>query len=194
MKKIILSLTLITLFVGPIAHAEQIEGREFPAEMDINGKKLALNGMGVRKVNRFGLNFKVYAGALYLSKKTKSRDDVLNATEPVLIKMSYLRRVDKKDIAEALETGHSNNCKMDEARCTASKKVLKQLTDKMTDLLDKSTFELVIYPDKVDYNINGRQKLVGTLMGADIAKNILGIYFGDKPASEELRDGFLALK
>jgi hypothetical protein len=46
----------------------------------------------------------------------------------------------------------------------------------------------------VDYDIKGRKELKGTLNGAAISKNFLAIFLGNKPPTEDLKNGMLGIK
>src|SRR4051812_29433753 len=86
---------------------------EFPDQYKVGDKTLELNGLGMRKKDKFGLTFKVYVGALYLAKKTQSAEEILNSKEERVVKLSFVRRVDGKDLAEAFVDGFVKNCAAD---------------------------------------------------------------------------------
>lgn len=186
MRNFTLGLVLFT-FTAP-AFAEKIEGVDFPPTVSVGGKELKLNGLGLRRVERFGLRFKVYVAALYSEKKLSTAEEAFADSGAKVLKMTFLRRVNAPDLVEPFETGHVNNCVQN---CEPSKKVLKEMTAKLPDMLDKNTMEYVFLPDGVEYDLKGRSNLKGKLAGIDIAKNFLAVFIGKKPPTEEFRDGLL---
>jgi hypothetical protein len=168
--------------------AESIEGVEFPATASAGGKELKLNGLALRKVERFGLPFKVYVAALYAEKKLATTEEALADAGPKVLRMRFLRRVNSPDMVSSFETGHAANCGKD---CEASKKVLKEFTDKMPDMLDKQTIEFRFLPDGVEYDVKGRKEIAGKLNGEAISKNLLAVFIGPKPPTQPFKDGLL---
>ncbi len=175
------------------ARGETIEGVDYPSSAEVSGQKLILNGVGLRKVEKFGLPFKVYVAALYMKEKNTSPEAILENKDPKILKMNFLRRVGKSDIADAFNKGLVANCGADKAVCEESKKTLKQLTDKMPDLLDKSTLEFKIEADKVEYDIKARSNISGTLSSAGFGARFLAIFIGPKPPTEKLKEGLVGL-
>lgn len=167
---------------------------EYADQIKVGEKSLLLNGLGIRKKDKFGLTFKVYVGALYLPKKSQSADEILAMTDLRVLKMTFVRRVDGKDLATAFEDGHGNNCPSSQSGCEASKKQLLTVTRVLPDIMDKGTMEFQFFPDRVEYDIKGRKNLKGTLQGADISKNFLAIFIGKTPPTEELKKGLLGQK
>lgn len=187
-----MTIRAMTLFAAGLicvsASAESIEGVEFPATASAGGKELKLNGLGLRKVERFGLPFKVYVAALYAEKKLATTDEAVADEGPKVLKMRFLRRVNAPDMVNAFETGHAGNCVKD---CEASKKVLKEFTIKMPDMLDKQTIEFRFLADGVEYDVKGRKEISGKMAGEAISKNLLAVFIGPKPPTQPFKDGLL---
>ncbi len=93
MKSLVLG--LITLFTLS-AHAITVDSISFDDKVNVAGKDLVLNGVGIRKATF--LKIKVYYGALYISQKTKDSKDFLGTAEPKQIVMHFVRDVDAKDL------------------------------------------------------------------------------------------------
>lgn len=185
---------LVILFlVGSFSRAEEVAGRDFPAEILIGTQKLVLNGGGVREVDRFGLSFKVVAMALYATSKSNSADTLMSLKGPIVIKGSYLRAVNGADIAESVESAFRSNCITDQVNCETSFKVFKSFSSKFPDMRDKDTLEYRIFENKVEYNVSGRKPHQGTLEGAEVAKNFLSMYIGPK-ADKKLKERYLGGK
>lgn len=164
---------------------------EYPDQIKVGDKSLELNGLGMRKKDKFGLTFKVYVGALYVTKKTQSADEIMKSNDLKVLKFTFVRRVDGPAVAEGFVEGFDKNCSVN---CEATKKELLKITNNMPEIMNKGTMEFQIFPDKVEYDIKGRKDLKGTLPGADISKNFLAIFMGSKPPTEELKNGMLGIK
>lgn len=181
-------LGLASLVFGFSLHAETIEGIEYAPTVKVADQELKLNGLGLRKVEKFGLLFKVYVAALYLNQKVTTLEEALANSGPKMLKMTFVRRVGATDMVESFTSGHAKNCV---TACEESKAALKELTNVIPDMLDKSTIEFRFLPNGIEYDINGRKKVAGKVQGATISKNLLAIFIGKNPPTDQLKKGLL---
>lgn len=85
MKRVIFCLTL--LLIGALAlSAVEMGGVNLPATVNVKGKELVLNGAGIRK--KLGMN--IYVQGLYLSQKSKDGQAIINADEPMMIRLAVV--------------------------------------------------------------------------------------------------------
>lgn len=77
MKKILLGLVLI---FSIHAVGAEMKGVKFDDEITLAGKKLVLNGLGLRK-KVILFTFKVYVAGLYLEKKSKNANEIINSNQ-----------------------------------------------------------------------------------------------------------------
>jgi len=148
---------------------------------------LILNGYGLRK--KFFIKFfiKVYIGSLYSDKRLTSEAAALSDSSDKLIRMNFLHsKVDKEKIIEAFSEGFSNNSP-DLAGSAEVKKFLALFT---ADFMRGDVVDLKLGADgSVSASHNGKQ--LGTVTSAKLARGVLAIYLGDKPADESLKKGML---
>lgn len=91
-----------SLFLGLItllslnAHALTVDSINFDDKINVAGKDLVLNGVGIRKATF--LKIKVYYGGLYLTAKTTDAKNFLSTNDPKQIVMNFVRDVDAKDL------------------------------------------------------------------------------------------------
>lgn len=187
--KLILLQALVAL--GVHAEATTIEKVDFVETMKVDDVELKLNGVGLRKVERFGLPFKVYVAGLYLKVARSDANEILESEDPKFLRMVFVRRVNAPDLVDGFEKGHASNCLKD---CGQSKKILRKLTDKISDILDKGSMEFVFKKDKLEYAINGRKSEKGSIDDKVFAKNFLATFIGKEPPTPDLKQGLLGLK
>ncbi|MBY0412859.1 MAG: chalcone isomerase family protein [Bdellovibrionales bacterium] len=95
------------------AHALTVDSINFEDKVNVAGKDLVINGVGIRKATF--LKIKVYYGALYISQKTSNSGTFLGTTEPKQIIMHFVRDVEVKDLKktylEAFEGANKDSYK-----------------------------------------------------------------------------------
>ncbi len=80
------------------AAAKELAGVNMPDTLSVAGKTLRLNGVGLRKK----AIFKVYVGGLYLEAPTKSAAAALAADAPRVLRMHFLRSIEKEKLVDVL--------------------------------------------------------------------------------------------
>lgn len=87
---------LMMVFTTISAHALTVDSINFEDKVNVAGKELVLNGVGIRKATF--LKIKVYYGALYLTQKSTNSGTFLGTADPKQITMHFVRDVDAKDL------------------------------------------------------------------------------------------------
>jgi hypothetical protein len=108
MKTLALSLCLGTLVsAAPLGAQETMTMNNvtLPTRVEVEGRSLVLNGMGLRKK----AIFKVYVAGLYLAEKNTSADSILSADSPRRIVLQFLRGVSGNQMCDALNDGLRDN-------------------------------------------------------------------------------------
>jgi hypothetical protein len=182
MKTVIIALSL-TLVLSGSAMALEVAGVKLEPAATVNSHVLKLNGYGLRK--KFFV--KVYIGSLYTDKRLSSAAAALSDSGDKLIRMNFLHsKVGKEKIVEAFSEGFSNNSP-DLAGSAEAKKFLSFFT---ADFNRGDVVDLTLAADgSVSASHNARQ--LGTVRSAKLARGVLAIYLGDKPADEALKQGML---
>lgn len=155
-----------------------------PDRVRVGGEALTLNGTGLRE--KFWVD--VYVGALYLLQETNMAPEVIHGSGPSRVALHFVRDVSVEKMRSALNDGFDNN--LDEAEIEA----MSDQIEAFKALFDPPKEGDVIYidyvPDRgtiVTYNDEER----GVVEGEDFKRAVLGIFFGEEPADENLRDGML---
>jgi hypothetical protein len=152
-------------------------GVKVPEAIDVNGHRLALNGLALRKK----AIFKVYVAALYVAAKSTNPDDLLGADQPRRMVMHFLRNVSKKQVCEAWDEGFEKNTPGPSAEL---KQQFKQLCDMMADIKDDQEMVFTYVPEQgTTVLVAGKEK--GAIGGKEFADAILRTWIGPKPGPGE---------
>jgi len=183
MKKIFIVLAIITFAVS--AFAVEIAGVTLPETISASDDSLVLNGVGLRK--KFII--KVYASALYLKEKETNEETILNADEPMIIRMVMLYEgVSPEKLRKTWIEGFEAN--------TEDISPLQERIDTLTSWFTTETkkgdtYELLYVPEKgTRLSINNSVK--GIIEGLDFKKALFSIWLGEEPADNKLKEHLLS--
>lgn len=179
----ILTVMLLMLSFSVTAQALEVAGVNMEQSVAVNGHILKLNGYGIRK--KFFV--KVYMGSLYLGKQAKRAEDAMNDSGDKVIRMNFLHsKVEKGKITEAFSEGIANNSQ-DVAGSLEAKRFISLFNG---DFSRGDVVDLILAADGT-VSVKHNNKLLGSLPSPRLAKAILAIYLGPKPADEDLKKGML---
>jgi len=181
MKKFCLA--LVTLF-SLNSFALTVDGITFEDKVNVAGKDLILNGVGIRKATF--LKIKVYYGGLYISKKTNDAAAFLSTPEPKQIIMHFVRDVEAKDIVKTFKEGLQN---ANGAEAAALMPSMDKLASQITDI--KKNDRMILSFDKDGVTLNLKGKAYDKLADSKFSQGLLKIWFIN-PADENLTNGMLA--
>jgi len=182
MRNILVAL-LLTLTLAGSASALEVAGVKLEPSVTVKGHPLKLNGYGIRKK----LFVKVYIGSLYAARPLASAAAALRDGSDKLIRMNFLHaKVDKEKIIEAFKEGFANNS----PDLAGSAEAMKFLSFFTADFKRGDVVDLALGADgSVSASQNGKQ--LGTLTSVKLARGVIAIYLGDRPADEGLKKGML---
>ncbi len=157
-------------------------GVTLPDSINVEGKPLVLNGLGIREATVF--NVDVYVAGLYLEKKSTDPKSIIDGDETKRLTLRFVRDVDRDDLVKAWNEGFEKN---------GGEKLgakVKQLCDWMPDMKEGGDLTFTYVPGKgVTVSVNAKTK--GTIEGADFAKTMWAIFLGPKPPNAGLKTGLL---
>jgi len=183
MKKILIAVMVFALSIS--SFAVEIGGVNMPDKFKAGDSELILNGAGLRKK----LWIKVYAGGLYLKAKNQNESAIINADEPMAIRMEFIHSgVSAEKLINAWNEGFENTTK---ENITPIKAQIKQFNSYFTSEANEGdTYEIVYIPKSgVTLFIKGKE--MGTIKGLDFKKALFGIWLCDEPADDDLKEGML---
>src|SRR4051812_33849843 len=92
---------ILSLGISGRITAGELKGVKMPDEDTVKGKKLILNGMGLREKEVVGISIKVYVAGLYLEKKSQNGDEILKSDQLKEVRSEFLRRISVGDLKKA---------------------------------------------------------------------------------------------
>jgi hypothetical protein len=182
MKNMFMACVLTFLFAGQ-SSALEVAGVQLDPTVAVRGQQLKLNGYGIRKM----FFAKVYIGSLYSSRRLTSAAEALKDGGDKVIRMNFLHsKVGREKIIAAFSEGFANNS----PDLVGSPEVKKFLSLFTADFNRGDIVDLTLGADgSVAASHNGRS--LGSVPSARLARGVLAIYLGDKPADDSLKKGML---
>jgi hypothetical protein len=179
------SLAVILILGAQTGSAREIAGVDVPETVSINNTGLVLNGAGVRK--KFFI--KIYVGALYLTAKRTTVEQILSDPGAKRIVMSFLyKEVGNEKLVEGWNEGFENNNSAGEIK--ALKDRINQFNSLFVTVRKGDVIQLDYLPDQgTQVWIKG--KLKGTVAGEDFSRALLKIWLGTEPADTGLKEAML---
>jgi hypothetical protein len=181
-KNLFVALILTILFAVP-SSAVEVAGVKLDQTVTVNSQQLKLNGQGIRKK----WFVKIYVGSLYSTKRLSTGPEALLDTGDKLIRINLLHsKIEKEKMIEIFGEGLSNNAP-DLIDSPDVKKFLSLFT---VDFIKGDIVDLTLSANgSVSVSHNG--KSLGNVPSTKLAKGVLAIYLGDKPADDSLKKGML---
>jgi len=180
--KIFLTLaSLIALLDVEPARGKECKGISFPERVQIDGRALSLNGLGLRQATMFKVN--VYVAALYVTQPSADANLLLGAKTPKQLVLQFLRNVSAAELNKAWEEGFDK-------RLAPFKDHLTTLKSWMADMTTGQRLTFVHRPGTgLEVDVNGAVR--GTIKGDDFAQAFFSIWLGANTPNPSLRGGLL---
>ena len=188
MKQSIVLLTTLLCFGFPAISQTKIGGIVMPNVMKVGDQYLKMNGGGVREKYWIDL----YVGVLYLTNKTSDADKIINADEPMSIKLRIISgMVSNSKLEEAIRDGieKSTNGNIEPVKDRMETMIKKGFAE---DVNDGDEFDLIYLPGEGTTLQKNNQRII-TVQGLDFKKALFGIWLCDDPAQESLKKKMLGL-
>jgi hypothetical protein len=182
-KKLGAAIALL-IFAGPLS-ALEVAGVKIDDQLQVGGTPLVLNGAGVR--SKFFV--KVYVGALYLSKTSRSVSDILALPGPKRVAMHFLHdEVSQEKLVDAWNEGFRKN-QSEESMKTLGPRI--EQFNKLFQTVHKGDVITLDYipDDGTTVRINGTEK--GKVPGADFNRALLEVWLGKEPVDSDLKRALL---
>lgn len=184
MKKVLFLLFTVVTITAASAQTKAA-GVTIPNNVSFEGEKLVLNGVGVRE--KFWMD--MYAGALYLDSKSSDAKSIINANDPMAIKLHMVSSlITSEKMVDAVNEGFENATN---GKTSGISSEISKFKAFFSDEINKEDiFDIVYLPSKgvVVYK-NGKEK--GVIKGMEFKKALFGIWLSEKPADKKLKQGML---
>ena len=203
--RLLLSVPLLTIIClktsTAMEHSVTVEGISLPIEKDLQHHpdespkaqpKLRFNGAGVRSINFFGWDFKVYVAGFYHTGRDplQSTDDVYQALQqhPMQFDFTFLRTVPQSKVTEAWEQQlehsvdhHYEQYEQDRDTFVSS----------FGPISNSGTVSVVLHPCGQTILVDqGARKNV--IKSHDFQRSFLSMWFGEKAVHQDLKNGLLS--
>ena len=180
---------LIALAPADAAAAAECRGVQFPETIEVQGARLALNGLGMRKATF--LKIRVYVAALYLPAAGPRASDpqaIIASPGPMELVLHFVRGVGVHDIRNAFEEGFAAQGGGRVPAALATRVAL--LNSWMRDVSSGQPMTFVRIPGRgIEVELDGVSQ--GEVPGEDFARALFAIWLGDHPPNPELKAGLL---
>ena len=177
---------LITLALVPSgAMSLEIAGKTLPDEFKAGQETLILNGAGLR--TKYFMN--IYAAGLYVKTKSTDPEQLINADDPMALKIIVISSLLTKDhLVTALLKGYK---KFTGGNLAPLQERIDQFIEAHTgEIKPDDVYEYIYIPEQgISMYKNGTFAI--TIKGLDYKKATFGIWLGKKPVLENLKKGLL---
>lgn len=191
MKKslLIIALVISALFSEVNAQKQIVfEGVTIPRTMTFENKTLQLNGAG----SRSKMWVEVYIQALYLSILSQNSKEIINDNLEMSIRIQITSPlVSSGKLTRAMNTGFEKSAKEKFNELKPKMELLKTfLSDEITN---GDVFELTYNPSDKSIWVIKNKVFKGKVEGFEFKKVFFGIWLGDNPVDEELKNSLLGI-
>lgn len=183
MRKTLLTVCFVLLPLCGV-FAGELMGVKSDEKIQLSGKEMILNGMGLRRK----VIFNVYVASLYLENKNHDPKNIVESGENKLVELYFLRSVSGKTISDAIEESFRKNS----PDFNSLKERLDIFKSYIPDLKKKDVVRFVFVKNSLlEIYYNGAKK--GEIKGSDFCQTLLNVWIGEKPADENLKKGMIGL-
>ena len=173
--------SILILFLSMTAMAGEIGGKNLPDTLTVGDAELSLNGAGLRK--KFFI--KVYAGGLYLQEKSKDAKSVVEADQPMAVRLHFIYKgVSAEKLVGAWNEGFENGL-------GEKKSEFQQQIDQFNGFWSKEAKEddvyMVTYEPGKGTSVVANDEVIGTIPGLEFKKAVFGIWLGENVSESKLK-------
>jgi len=190
-KKIFLILALVVTAVFSEVNAQKqivFEGVTIPRTMTFENKTLQLNGAG----SRSKMWIEVYIQALYLSYLSPNPKEIINDNSEMSIRIEITSAlVSSGKLTRAIHTGFEKSAGADFNSLKQKIELFKSFLAE--EITRGDVFELTYNPTDKSVWVIKNKILKGKVEGFEFKKVFFGIWLGDSPVDEELKNSLLGL-
>ena len=168
------------LLLGPTAgRALEVGGHEIAAEVELAGRRLSLNGAGIRQK----FVFKVYVAALYLERRASDPRLILASDGSWQLTMHFMRNVGHHQVLDAFTDAFEHNSP---GQVHVLRDDLEKFHAIMEDLRNGQDLSISYVPG-VGTTLHAPSGAVATVAGKTFADALLRTWLGEHPSDRALK-------
>ncbi|WP_292889556.1 chalcone isomerase family protein [Nonlabens sp.] len=185
MKKLLLA-AIALLGTYTATGQKTIEGVTVEKNITVAGQELDLNGAGLREK----LWYNLYVGALYVNTKSRDGNALVKADKAMAITLDITDEVvTQEKMKTSVEDGFGDSCTSKERKAIQSE--INEFIGFFSQPIVKGDhFEIAYIPGKGTL-VSKNAKYIGTIKGLQFKKGLFGIWLGNDPVDEDLKEGML---
>jgi hypothetical protein len=154
-------------------------------ELDKSYKDLVLNGQGTR--DKFFID--LYVGGLYLKQKNTDAKQIIDADETMNIRLHIVSSlITSKKMEDATREGFDKSTNGNTQ--PIKEKIETFLSVFMEEIKENDIYDFLYIPS-TGVEIYKNNQLKKTIQGLEFKKALYGIWIGEKPAQESLKENML---
>jgi hypothetical protein len=177
------------LCMAPAARAATLADVQVPDTLQVDGKPLVLNGVGLRTLTF--LRIKIYVASLYLPKKSNDAKAILASPGPKVMSLHYIHSGSKEQVQDRYREGEKVNC--GNGGCDASlQSDFDKLVASALPVREGDITNFVVTKEGFRVIFNGRP--VVSFNDSRLGNMIIEGFIGAHPPSEDLRAGLLGVR
>jgi hypothetical protein len=171
-----------------VGYAKEIGGITMPDTLMAGSDTLLLNGAGFRSK----LFIKVYVGGLYLKKKSGDANEIINADEPMALRIHVISKFISSDLMEeATREGFQNSTN---GNTEPFKDKIDMFVSVFSDnIRNKDVYDIIYIPAE-GIKVYKNNMFKTTTKDLEFKKVLFGIWLGNKPADRSLKNAMLSGK
>lgn len=180
---------VVALFIGAImsftasAQKVTVSGASFPTKMKISDKVVEYNGAGLRQKYFFDL----YVAALYVPKRTKNAQTIIDQNEESAIRIKLLsNKVTRDKFVETVKDGFGTSSEGE-----ASAAEIKEFMKLFNVEFKKGDEVILIYKPESGVEVYMNKKHLGGAKGLAFKQALWGIWLGKTPADKSVKKAML---
>ena len=187
-KKLAAGCAALLLACAALAQPVTVADVAYPSPAEVHGRKLVLNGAGVR----YKTVFKVYTAGLYLERKATTLQEVAALPGAKRISITMLREIDSRELGKLFSRGMEDN--MDKA--TFSKLIpgvlrMGQIFSDHKKLQAGDQFMIDWVPGTGTVITVRGQPQGEPFKEPEFFRALVGIWLGNQPADWKLKEALL---
>jgi Chalcone isomerase-like len=174
----------MTLPICRVARAVALDNVQLPDTLEVNGRRLILNGYGLRTYSILGIH--VYVAGLYLEHPGTDPEQIIHSPGTKLLVIRFEHSVSADAARKAWRDGLADNC---QAPCQVDPNDVTRFLANIPAMHEGDNYSLLFTRDGVSVSVDGR--LVGVISKRSFAEAMLATFLGPRPASERLKQELL---
>ena len=182
MRRRFVAAVLAVLLAAP-AYAKELAGVTMPDTLNAAGKRLLLNGLGLRKKAMF----KVYVGGLYLEAPSHEPAAILSSDQAKAVRMHFLRGLSKDQLTGAFKEGFEANAK---EKAAGQKVSIDKFLAMLSDVKEGEELTFTYVPG-TGTTVSKGDSQSGSIEGKDFADVLFAVWLGPAPPTEDIKKGML---